>query len=493
MSNSTRREFIQKSSVATATAGLLAKTQMASANVLGTNDVIRVGFIGPGRRGFGAHVKSLVALRKAGVKVDLVAVNDVYTINRNRAAEYIRTETGIVPRIYDNYRELLADDSIDAVCIGTPDHWHAKQTLNALKAGKHVYCEKPMTHTVDEAAQVVAAWKKTGLVVQVGVQSTSCPIWDRAREMIDEGKLGKIIQFQTEYFRNSKSGMSRHNKLTKEMSPKNIDFKQFLGVEEGLSADRPFDREVFGQWRCHWDFGYGMFTDLFVHRVTGLLKATGLRYPGRVVGGGGIFLEYDGREVTDVGSLIADFHEGVQGVVSSTMIGEEERLDHIVRGHNGLLKFSKRCYVRGPHGDFEYIPERPQVTGNSKLKKQSITAKASHESFNISHMANFIDAIRNGEPKSVNNDPELAAAAVMVVNLAVRSYREGRVFQIDPSGKVGDGDSSWAAKWETMSKNKSKPNHVPGWKAGDTGSVIYPHEHQKMAGPWKDGNPPIDG
>ncbi|HAH48138.1 MAG TPA: oxidoreductase, partial [Planctomycetaceae bacterium] len=102
-------------------------------------------------------------------------------------------------------------------------------------------------------------------------------------------------------------GMSRHNVITKEMTPQSVDWKRWLGVEEGLAPDLPFDRATFGQWRCYWPFGYGMYSDLFVHRVSAMLKATGLKYPGRVVGGGGIFLEYDDREVTDVASIIADF------------------------------------------------------------------------------------------------------------------------------------------------------------------------------------------
>lgn len=96
-----------------------------------------------------------------------------------------------------------------------------------------------------------------------------------------------------------------------------------------------------------------MYSDLFVHRVTGMLKATGLRMPGRVVGGG-IFLEYDDRLVADVASIIADFHEGVQGVVSSTMVvSEEQKLEHLIRGHYGLLLFEKSCYVNGPHARLE--------------------------------------------------------------------------------------------------------------------------------------------
>ncbi len=484
----TRRDFLNHTTAGVTAAGVLTATAGQAA---GANDRLRIGIIGPGRRGFGTHLKSLAKLRKLGRKVDIVAVNDVYTVHRDRATEFIRTETGVEPRTYADHRELIAQDDIDAVCIATPDHWHAIQVLDALQAGKHVYCEKPMTHTTDEAAQVVQAWRDSGRVMQVGVQLTSLPVWDMAREMINAGKLGKVVQFQTEAARNSQHGMSRHNVITKEMTPQTVDFRRFLGVEEGLAPEMPFDRAVFGQWRCYWPFGYGMYSDLFVHRVTGMLKATGLRMPGRVVGGGGIFLEYDDREVADVASIIADFHEGVQGLVSSTMVSEERKLDHLIRGHHGSFVFDKDCSGNRGQGTFTFVPERPQVTLDSTLKEESFEAKTELDT-NSMHFANWIDAIESGDPESVNNDPELGAAAVTLVNLAVRSYREGKVFHVDRGGNVSDGNASWAQRWERMSKAKAKPHHVPGWEAGDRGSVLHPPEYQRLAGPWVDGRPPED-
>ena len=135
---------------------------------------------------------------------------------------------------YADHRELLADGSIDAVTVATPDHWHHRQIVDALRAGKHVYAEKPMTKTVEEAMDVLAAWRKSGLVMQVGVQSTSLPVWDEARALIDAGKLGKVLGYQTEYCRNSTTGQWRTYTLEKEMTPKTIDWKRWLGVEEEI-------------------------------------------------------------------------------------------------------------------------------------------------------------------------------------------------------------------------------------------------------------------
>lgn len=485
--NESRRTFLKQSVVATTAVSQFAVP--APSRAFRSNERIRIGIIGPGRRGYGAHLKSLLKLKKEkGINLDIVAVNDVYTVHRDRAVELIKKETDLVPKTYADYRDLLNDKDIDVVCIATPDHWHAKQVLDSLKAGKHVYCEKPMTHHISEAFDVIDAWKKSGLVVQVGVQSTSMPIWNEVRELVNAGKLGKIVQFQAESFRNSLGGMSRHNIITKEMTPKTVDWKRWLGAEEGLAPNLPFDRSTFGQWRCYWPFGYGMFSDLFVHRVTAMLKATGLMYPGRVVGGGGIFLEYDDREVTDVGSIIADFHEGVQGLISSTMVSEVVPIRHLIRGHHGTIVFDKDVFRKKQA--YEFIPERSQVTLNSKLKREEVVSQRVPDQ-TLLHFQNFIDAVKSGDPSMVSNSPELGAAAIMVVNLGILSYQNGNVFQVDRTSKaIKNGDQSWAANWEKMSKNRSKPRHVPGWKAGDKGSLLVPPKYQELAGPWINGRAP---
>ncbi len=126
-------------------------------------------------------------------------------------------------------------------------------------------------------------------MMQVGVQSTSLQVWDQARDLINNGKLGKVLGFQTEYFRNSGVGQWRYYKLEKEMSPQTVDWKRWLGVKEGWLRTWTSIGRLCSMGRCYWPFGSGMFTDLFVHRTTSMLKATGLRFPARVVGAGGIY------------------------------------------------------------------------------------------------------------------------------------------------------------------------------------------------------------
>ena len=483
--DSSRREFIKTSAGAVATASAVASVASAKSE-RDANSKIRIGFIGPGGRGFGAHVKKLAKLENDGQPIELVGVCDVYNKHRDRAATYIKDKTGIEPRKYEDYRDMLEKGDLDAVCIGTPDHWHAKQTIDSLNAGLHVYCEKPMTKTVTEAIDVMKAWQKTGKVMQVGVQSTSLPLWPQVNELLTSGKLGKVLMYQTEFFRNSAMGQWRYYQLDPEMTPKNINWKKWLGVEEGLSEYEDFDRAIYRQWRRFWPYGSGMFTDLFVHRTTSMLKATGLRFPGRVCGAGGIYIEYDGRDVPDVATVVADFREGVQGLVTATMACQNTPIQQTIRGHFGSFVFGT-----GEQFDsFKYVPERPQVTRNSKLAEETIAAEQVKDT-SYAHFKNWIEAMAADDPSMCNNDPALGAAAITTVILGAESYRQGKVFFFDDKTlTVKEADSTWAAGWEERSHRRGKPEHIAGWSAGDHGSSLEEPDHMKLAGPWVDGKAP---
>ena len=487
---STRRNFIRDSAALGAAGAVgagwtFASTAKAEEKAASSNK-FRIGFIGPGGRGFGAHVKSLCKLQVQGQPIELVAVCDVYNKYVDRAAEYIKQETGNAPSKYVDYLQMIEKEDLDAVCIGTPDHWHHKQVVDALDSGLHVYCEKPMTKTVEEAVSVLKTWRASGKVMQVGVQSTSLPLWPQVNELLCSGKLGKVLMYQTEYFRNSSMGQWRYYGLEEDMNPKNIDWRRWLGVDEGLVKYEDFDREVYAQWRRFWAYGSGMFTDLFVHRTTSMLKATGLRFPRRVVGAGGIFIEYDGRGVPDVATVVADFKEGVQGLVTATMASQATPVKQVIRGHNGSLVFGN-----GEGFDsFDFIPERPQVTLDSSLKKETI-ATEKVEDTTYAHFKNWIEAMVADDPLLCNNDPELGAAAITTVILGAQSYRTGKAYFFDDETyTVHDADSSWAEGWEKMSTDRSKPNHIPGWKGGDIGSVLQEPDYMKLAGPWIGGKPP---
>jgi predicted dehydrogenase len=477
-----RRDFLAASA---AGAALAAVPSFPATSAASPNSRLRVGFIGVGGRAQ-THLESACRLQKEDKNVEIASVCDVFNRYRDQAVAKIREHVGYEPKATGDYRDIINDSSIDVVVIATPDHWHARQTLDALAASKHVYCEKPMTHTIDEALAVHKAWKDSGQVMQVGVQSTSLPVWRDINQRITDGGLGKVLQYQTEFFRNSDCGQWRYYELTEDMSPKNIDWKMFLGTELGLAPEMPFDRAVYGQWRCYWPFGSGMFTDLFVHRTTSMLAATGLRFPGRVVGAGGIYLEYDGRDVPDVATVVADFPEGVQGLVTATMCCEDTPIKQLIRGHYGSVVLGTGEEFSG----YDFVAERPQVTHDRSYKSGHVEV-GKVENTSLAHFQNFVDAVRADDPGAVNCSPELGAAAMTIVKLGARSYREGKVFHFDRDTMTySDGNSSWAKGWEDMSHAGAKPKHVAGWHAGDNGSLLVPKPYQKLAGPWTNGIDP---
>ncbi len=503
----TRRDFMKTTAAGAAAAGAAATVfGAASPRARGANERIRIGIIGPGGRAAGyaddkleGHMRHLCGSSKEGKElrekfdIDIVGVCDVWDLRTDRAAKLAENEGDFknIQKYYRDYRKLLDDKNIDAVLIGTPDHWHARQTIDAAEAGKHVYCEKPMTHTIDEARRVCEAVRKNNVVMQVGVQSMSDPRWRKAHELIAQGRIGKVLQGQTSYYRNSNVGQWRYYELRESMTPKTIDWKMFLGTEFGLAPDRPFDREAFQQWRCYWDFGGGMYTDLFVHQLTHLITALGVRFPRRVVGAGGLYLEYDDRDVPDVATVVADYDEGCQAIITATMCNDHP-IEEVIRGHTGTIKF-----LAGRDDGFKIMPNypkgrpgKPSAAGEDPEGTEHVKTDSPKGDETAKHWENFLECVRSNN-HDTNNPPELGYAAIATVNLGTQSYREGKAYFWDKDRQAAcEADKSWAAKWEERSKQRGKPNHVMGWAVGDTGSLLEPPGYMKLAGPWIDGKDP---
>lgn len=188
--------------------------------------------------------------------------------------------------------------------------------------------------------------------------------------------------------------------------------------------------------------------------------------------------------MSDVATVAADFREGALGLISSTMCDQNTRMQQLIRGHFGSFVFDD-----GEGFDsFQFIPERPQVTRNSKLKEETIPC-GTVENTTHAHFGNWIAAMEAGDQQMCNNPPDLGAAAIAVVNLGAQSYRHGKVFHFDgETGTVSDG--SWSKGWESTSHSRGKPNHIAGWKAGDYGSVLEEPAYMALGGPWIDGKPP---
>src|SRR3954471_17058037 len=353
MSKSARRSFLASSAAAGAALSFTAKSY---SQVAGANERIGVGFLGVGGR-CQQHIDVILKMQEQKKPVRPAAVCDVWDgqvvagLIKGRglypSAERCGLKREDADHVTKAYEKVLEQKDVDVVCIATPDHWHARMAIDAMDAGKDVYMEKPMTRTIAEAIAVVDTAVKHNRVVTVGVQSMADPTWRAAHEYIAAGNIGKVLQGQTSYYRNSSVGQWRYYPLKKDMTPKTINWDMWLGHQfpgvDGAPlgptpAQQPFDRAVWAQWRCYWPFGGGMFTDLFVHQTTHLIKAMGVRFPGRVVGAVGLYLEYDGRDVPDVATVVADYEEGCQVIISATMCNDTQ-LGEVIRGHTGTIKF----------------------------------------------------------------------------------------------------------------------------------------------------------
>lgn len=494
-----RRDFLKTTAAGAAALSLTAATYN---QVHGANDRVNVAFLGVGGR-CQAHLDIVNKLKAEGKGVAPVAVCDVWDGNDQvkRGLYFSAQKVGLnaedKQHVTKDYRRLLDLKEVDVAVVATPDHWHAKMCIDAAAAGKDVYCEKPMTKTIAEAQVVVDAMRKHNRVMTVGVQSMADPTWLKAHELISAGKIGHVAQGQTSYYRNSNMGQWRYYPLSKDMTPKTVDWDMFLGHQFHVVDGQPlgpkiaFDRAIYGQWRCYWPFGGGMFTDLFVHQTTHLITAMGLRYPKRVVGAGGLYLEYDGRDVPDVATVVADYDEGCQVTITATMVSSYP-IEEVIRGHLATIKFVK--------GGFEVIDDNPVgKPGIPARLEKSVSGKMVEcnppEGRNADTEAlwlNFLRCVKERDRDTLST-PELGAAAFTTVAMGVESYRKGLTLFWDKEKRQAvPADPSWSARWEERSKLHGKPNQVMGWRAGETGSLLQAPDYQKLAGPWVDGKDPAD-
>ena len=461
--------------------------------VKGANEKLNFAILGPGGRAQ-AHIKILLDMKDEGKPIDIIGVADVWDGNEAvgrglyPSAKKCKIDINDKTKVTKDYRRILDNKDVDAVVVASPDHWHAKMAIDAMSAGKDVYSEKPMCHTIDEARRIHETVKKTGQVFVVGVQSTSDPRWKMANEMITSGKIGHVMQGQTSYYRNSNMGQWRYYPLTADMTPKTVDWKMFLGTEFGLAPDQPFDRAKYAQWRCYWDFGGGMYTDLFVHQLTHLIQAMGVRFPRRVVGAGGLYLEYDGRDVPDVATVVADYDEGCQVVISATMANDVQ-LGEVIRGHTGTIAFGATP-KEGFSVAAQKIDGRPAPPGSNKAGGGEQFKPEQPRDDTRAIWDHYIECVRSRNQETLCT-AETGYAAIATVNLGVQSYREGHAYFFDKKdGKVSVADESWAKKWEKISHERGKPTQVMGWHAGLEGSTLTPPEYQKLEGDWVDGKDP---
>jgi len=440
-----RRDFVRGAVGVGALTGLV-KTGTASQatqssagkidHTLTANDRINVALIGVGVRG--SSLMRLVldmAQRRGDVKI--VAVCDVYEKRKKLAQEVTKAAFATL-----DYREVLTRSEVDAVIIATPDHWHAPIALAAIKSGKDVYLEKPMTHTIEEAKKIADRVRESGRVLQVGSQTTSSDQWWKARKAIQDGMIGKLISSQGSYHRNSLAGEwnatpdrgNRNWVIDPDAGPDGkgvdyIDWKMWLGS----APEQDFDPQRYFRFRKFWDYSGGIATDLFYHVVAPLQICWGeAQFPYRVMASGGVYAFPD-REVPDTFNLLADFSKGHSLVLSSSM-ANSTHVPGLIRGQEGTI-------VIVDHGRFEGRTDH--ITVNSeKIYRDEFIEKFGYSSVDIpvdphdrdAHMANFFECMRTRKKPHLDADTGYRAQAT--ISMAVQSYREGKVLYFDPRKEV---------------------------------------------------------
>ena len=284
----TRRNFIH------AGAALTAAAHVSKAS---PGDKIAVGVIGTGARA----QELMQSILQRPQDAEIVGVVDAYKGRVERALD----RTGGRAKAYPDYHELLAQKSIDAVVVATPDHWHRRIILDAIAAGKDVYSEKPMTYRCSEGVEIIQAARTAGRIVQVGSQGVSSDSDRKAKDLILSGKLGKVTMIRASYNRNTASGAWIYP-IPPDASPKTVNWEMFLGT----APKRPFSLERFFRWRCYEDYSGGIATDLFVHLCTTIHYLMDAKMPSAVMAMGELYRWKESRDVPDTINALLQYPEG---------------------------------------------------------------------------------------------------------------------------------------------------------------------------------------
>ena len=411
----------------------------------GANDQVNVAVIGMGIMGFN-NAETTVQI--PGVK--LVGVCDLYTGRLDHAKEVYGKDIFVTK----NYQEILDRKDVDAVIVATSDHWHDHISIDAMNKGKHVYCEKPMVHQLEEGAAVIAAQKKTGKVFQVGSQRVSSIVTQKAKEIFESGVIGSLIMVETFNDRHSGNGAWQYS-IPTDAKAGTVDWDRFVGDAPKM----PYDPVRFFRWRNYRDYGTGMAGDLFVHLFSALHAVTSSKGPEKVYATGGLRYWKDGRDVPDIIAGLYDypatdkhpeftlqmrvnFVDGSGGGESIRLVGT----DGVISIGWGSVKVTLNKMGKAPgYGGWDsyetftvaqqkeyeqwyksnYPEPRPEVSnpGTEYFSPKNYSA-------NYDHHFNFYKGIRENAP--IVEDALFSMRAAGPALIANKSYYEKKIIKWDP-------------------------------------------------------------
>jgi predicted dehydrogenase len=397
----TRRTFLS------AVPGLTLGVPLARSGAQNANDRIRVGVIGTGGR-----ARGLMTLLNKLPGNEMVAVCDVYEPRLLQAAEIAGANAGT----FTDYRRILDDRQIDAVVIGTPDHWHKSIALDAVAAGKDVYVEKPVSHDIGEGAEMVKAIEASKQIVQTGTQQRSWDHWVLGKQIVDSGRLGQITFVQTYWYQHATAGNYRAVSLDK------LDWKRWLGP----APDQPFRPERFYQWRHFWDFGGGCLTDLMTHWIDVVHWYMDVEAPLSAAAAGH---NYNIKlwEAPDTVTATLEFPRNFMTAYLGTYVSKVDDGGLEFRGDKGTLKID-RARLAFYRDDAAWAP-------GTHTPEPEIFVRSRGDG-TLTHLANWLDCIRTR--KTPNAHIRVGHQAARTAHLANAALRAGRKVRWDAKGEKID-------------------------------------------------------
>ncbi len=447
--NTNRRDFIKKAAIGSMAVVaaptvlsakdrsitiLKSKSKIKFKDNISANDNIQIAVIGAGGMG-SSDVRT--SLKIPGVK--LVAACDLYDGRLEAAKE----KWGKDIFTTKNYKEILERDDIDAVIIGTPDHWHQKISVDAMNKGKHVYCEKPMVHAIEEGYDVIKAQKKNKVVFQVGSQGLSSLGNEKAKELLKDGAIGQLNYAEGFWARNSPTGAWQY-KIPEDASPSTVDWKRFLKDYDYI----PFDPLRFFRWRNYLDYGTGMAGDLFVHLFSSLHFITSSFGPQKIAAMGGLRFWKDGREVPDVLlgmfdypetkqhpgfdlSLRCNFVDGTSGTTYLRLVGSDGSMN--VMWDKVVLRTNEKNDPQDAFLKGKAAEAKSKVSLRKKMlppKELVYKVEDGYRGAHYDHHANFYNAIRRGT--TIVEDSVFGLRAAAPALACNNSYFENKFINWDP-------------------------------------------------------------
>jgi predicted dehydrogenase len=382
---------------------IVQKPAFAQDRKIAPSDTVRFALIGSGVRGC-QHLQ--YSLSVPGV--ECVAVSDLYDGRQQAAREYLKKD---VPVTRD-YRSVLDRKDVDAIIVAATDHQHSRIVQDACAAGKDVYCEKPLSHRVEEGFSIVEAAEKNKRIVQAGAQRVSSILFAKGKEIYQSGRLGRVFAIEGYTDRNSASGAWEYP-VPPDASEATIDWNAFVvGAQK-----RPFDAMRFFRWRCFTDYGEGLGGDLFVHLISGIQYITGVNMPPlRAQSSGGIFRWKDGREYPDLMETLYDYPDFRVSIRCNQNNAAGEST--IFYGTEGMLSLSTTTLTFQPQNVIEQPETYSTIGWPAKLRAEymaqwnkdhpqkaplDVSLRATAESFSVppqyldtvDHQANFFQSVRS--------------------------------------------------------------------------------------------------